>query len=152
MTEPVNLRCSACGHTAPPQEFESSEGYMVCFHAPAGVYRDVIVAESPEQALEQAKKANLENAQFDEDGNSYRIQQIIVGDQDGNERAVWSDPAYIAEKHSGEILELLNELLGSVEDVADARSELDQEIANLDSAGQEAARRLNSLGVNGGNQ
>ena len=107
-----------------PAQADPSEGYMVRFHARAGIYRDVIVADTPEQALAiaraRAADPGFKIEDFEDDGDANGIQQIIVDDQEGNERALWTDPDSLAQLHADHILALLEELIGTVEDIKDS--------------------------------
>ena len=139
-----------------PAQADPSEGYMVRFHARAGIYRDVIVADTPEQALAiaRARAANpgFKTEDFEGDDDTNRIQQIIVDDQEGNERALWTDPNSIAQLHADEILHELEELIDAVDDMAETRGNLDDRISNVELSATATARVLKNLGLKGGVQ
>jgi hypothetical protein len=81
MTEPHTDCCASCGLPKPVT------AYHLSFCVPAGVYRDIIFAHTPEEALERAKnRADTENIpaeNFDPVADSFCIQQIIVEHPDG---------------------------------------------------------------------
>jgi hypothetical protein len=51
-TEPER-RCAACGRPA-PVEIKQQTAFHVSFLAPAGICRDVIIAATPQEALDKA--------------------------------------------------------------------------------------------------
>ena len=153
-TEPES-QCAACGRPKPVPLMTRQIAFHVEFHAPAGIYRDVIIADSPVDALQRARTrvetGYLPGDGFDPVAESFVIQKIIVAHPDGEEeQAAWTEPDYLAGTHGAEILDLLNDLLGQINDAIDAKTQLDQEIEQFESTAENASRRLNCLGVNGG--
>ena len=156
MTEPDNHCCPACG-CAKPVELKQQTAFHVSFLAPAGICRDVIIADTPQDALERAKKRSdddvYEAENFDPVAESYCVQQIIIEDPDGGYlRAVWTDPGYLIEKHSTEILDFLEALIEAVDELADSRRNLDEAVGNVDRVAADAAIQLRRLGLKGGAQ
>ena len=79
MTEPDNHCCPACG-CAKPVELKQQTAYHVSFIAPAGIFRDIIIAETPQAALDQARvKATiptLKAEDFDPTAESFCVQRL----------------------------------------------------------------------------
>ena len=157
MTEPDTHRCAACGHTA-PVEIKQQTAFHVSFLAPAGICRDIIIADTPQGALDKAlhrveMQNNLKAEDFDPVAESYSVQQITIDDPDGAQmQAVWTYPAYLIEKHSTETLDFLEALIEAVDELADSRRNLDEAIGNVDNVAADASRELKRLGLKGGAQ
>jgi hypothetical protein len=81
MTEPDPQCCAACGRPA-PIESKQHDAYHVSFIAPAGVYRDIIIAETPQEALAQARikvqAQALPAEEFEPVADYYCVRQIII--------------------------------------------------------------------------
>jgi hypothetical protein len=156
MTESETDCCAACGQTKPVALMTQQTGYHVSFIAPAGICRDVIIADTPQDALEKAKKRAEENVypakNFDPVAESFCVQQITVEHPDGEQQAVWTDPHTFAQLHADHILNLLEELIGSVEDIKDSRSQFFEDIATVESTAQDASIELDRLRKKGGAQ
>jgi hypothetical protein len=137
-------------------QFPQQTAYHISFLAPAGVYRDLAVADTPDQALRKAMQFSESKEfkpAFDPDQNALSIYKIIIQHPDSDaEQAVWTDPDMIAHLHADEILGLLEELIGSIEDAGEARSQLDDDIATIETTARDASLALDRLRKKGGAQ
>jgi len=155
MTEPDNNCCVACGRTK-VVEFKQQTAYHVSFYAPAGICREVIIADTPQHALDQARVKvaipSLKAEDFDPIAESYCVRQIIVEHPDGDEVAVWTDPDNIQHLHADEILELLEDMIEIADQLAEERQTLDTRISDMVCCGEESARTLQNIRRKGGAQ
>jgi hypothetical protein len=161
MTTETNHSCPACGAAlAPPPEAQAPQparkAYMIEYHAPAGVAYEPIITDDPAAFLARAKESaangTFKAEDFEPDDNALRIQQIIIADSDGVHHASWIDPDNFAQLHADEILALLEELIGSVEDAREARSQLDQDISTIEDDARGASLDLDRMRRKGGVQ
>jgi hypothetical protein len=148
MTEPDNHCCAACGRPK-PVEFKQPVAYHVSFIAPAGIFRHVIIAHSPQEALEKAQKLaktpDLKPEDFDPVAESFCVREITVEHPDGNEQAVWTEPDYFAEKHGNEILDYLQTIIDAADGLTEKRRELDETISEITDCAEDAARGIDAL-------
>ena len=156
MTEPVNLRCGACGHTAPPQDFpEAATIWHVLFYARAGIHRDIIVADTPNNALQiamQRSESRTFKPDFEPDDTAYSIQKIAIEDQAGEQHAIWSDPDDFAELNADAILELLEGMIAVADELSTEAHALDSRISDIVCCGEESERELQNIRKKGGAQ
>ena len=130
---------------------------MIEYHSQAGVAYEPIITDDPVAFLAPAKESaangTFKAEDFEPDHNALRIiQEIkIVGD-DGTVHAAWRNPDSFAQLHADEILGLLEELIGSVEDAREARSQLDDDIATIETTARDASLELDRLRKKGGAQ
>jgi hypothetical protein len=161
MTTETNHACPQCGTALglpapvarPPEP--AGTAFMIEYHAACGVCCHPIITMTAAQALEIARSnvaQGLDIGDFDFADNSAQVTEIIVVDQDAIQRAIWTDPACLIEKHSTEILDLLEALIEAVDGMTEARANLDQEIGEIEGVAFNAARELKRLGVQGGAQ
>jgi hypothetical protein len=156
MTEPDNHCCAACGRPV-AGEIKQQVAYHVSFIAPAGIYRDVIIADTPQEALAQARiKADAQAfgaEEFDPVAESYCIREIIIEHPDsGAEQAVWIDPDNFAQLHADEILELLEGMIEISDQLSDDHHALNSRISDVVCCGEESARALQIIRKKGGAQ
>jgi hypothetical protein len=149
-------RCAACGHSGKVQGFQQNE-YMARFRTTAGPEEDVYVADTPEQALELARKAftgdPVKFGFFPAD--QANLQEIRIVDHDGEELLHWMTDEYRLQLHAPELLKALESQVevtcgivdayddmdsppGAVEDIAQAIDGIIEELEGL----SEAARGL----------
>jgi hypothetical protein len=158
MTTETNHSCPTCGTAldwpAPQAPEPARKPYMIEYHAPAGVFRDLISAETPPVALRYAQdyRKDLRPRDFEPDENAARIQEIIVATQSGDIVDTWTDLDYFAEKHAAEILDYLQTIIDAADGLTEKRRELDETISEITSCAEDAARRLDALRVQGGAQ
>ena len=161
MTSQDSHKCSTCGAAlAQPQEQQppapARKPYMIDYYAPYGVCRVPVITDTAAQALEIARRNVAQGipdlGDFDFDDNALRVTKIIISDEDGKQHAAWTDPDSFALLNADDILNMLEELIGSIEDAKEARSQLDQDIGTIESTAEGAARELNHLRRNGGVQ
>jgi hypothetical protein len=159
MTSQDSHKCPTCGAAlAQPRELPAPEParkrYMIEYHAPYGVCRDPMFADTADKALEIARsnvaQGALDIGDFDFDENAMRVTKIVISDEDGKQHAAWTDPDSFAQLNADEILGMLEELIGSIEEAKEARSQLDQDIGEIESTAEGAARELNHLRKIGG--
>ena len=154
-------QCPACG-AAVAQTPEAQapkpapKAYMIEYHAPAGVAYEPIITDDPAACIERAKEAakagTFKAEDFEPDDNALRIQQIIIADDDGTHHAVWTDPDSFAQLHADEILGLLEELIGSLEDTKDSRDQFYNDIDTAESTARGASLDLEHMRRKGGVQ
>ena len=161
MTSQDSHTCSTCGAAlAEPREQQNPapdrKPYMIEYYAPYGVCREPVITDTAAQALEIARNAVAQGARdigdFDFDDDALRVTKIIISDEDGKRHAAWTDPDSFAQINADDILGMLEELIGSIEDAKEARSQLDHDIGEIENTAEGAARELNHLRKNGGVQ
>lgn len=157
MTSHDSHKCPTCGAAlAQPQEPPAPERkpYTIEYHASLGMVRDFAPGENPEQVLQTARKAadGLKEQDFRPYDDAYRVRQIIVTDENGVEQAVWTDPDHLAQLHADDILELLEDMIETADDLSEARGELDTRISELTSCAEGAAIALKTMRREGGAQ
>jgi hypothetical protein len=148
------------GQTAGPvalPDLKQQVAYHVSFIAPAGIYRDVITAETSQEALALARiKADAQAfraEQFDPVAESYCIREIIIEHPDSDaEQAVWTDPDNFAQLHADEILELLEGMIEVADDLSEAKDALDSRVSDVIAGGESAAIALKTIRREGGAQ
>jgi hypothetical protein len=146
-------RQTACPLKLP--EFNQQTAYHVSFLAPAGVYRDLVVADTPDQALRKAMQLSESKEfkpAFDPDDNALRIHQITVQHPDGEEQAVWTDPDNIAQLHADQILELLEGMIEAADQLSDQKHAFENSVYEMVSGGEQAALSLKTIHREGGVQ
>lgn len=161
MTSQDTHKCSTCGAALahPPQQQPSAPGrkpYMIEYYAPYGVCREPVITDTAAQALELARSnvaqgtRNIGDFAFDD--KALRVTKIIISDEDGKQHAAWTDPDSFALLNADDILNMLEELIGSIEDAKEARDQLDQHIGCIESTAEGFTHDLNHLRKNGGVQ
>ena len=159
MTTDTTHQCPACGAalvstqvTQPPEAARTA--YLIEYHAPAGVFRDLISSETPPVALHYAQdyRGNLKPEDFEPDENALRVREIVVMTENGDTVDTWTDLDYFAEKHAEEILDFLEAIIEAADSLTEKRHSLDETISDIASCAEDAARRLESLRVQGGAQ
>ncbi len=142
---------------ATPPDLKQQVAYHASFIAPAGIYRDVIIADTPQEALAQARiKAEAQAfraEEFDPVAESYCIREIIIEHPDSDEpQAAWTDPDFFAQKHGDEILDYLESIINEADGLIEKRNEVDGAISDITGYAEEAARRIASLRAQEGAQ
>ena len=116
-------RCAACCHSGKVRDFQQNE-YMAYFRTTAGPADDIFVADTPEQALELARKA------FGEDPGKFgfspadcgylQLQEIRIVNQDGEELLVWMTDEYRLQLCAPELLKALEHQVEATRGIVDA--------------------------------
>jgi hypothetical protein len=161
MTTETTHTCATCGAaladppaTPPPQP--ARKAYMIEYHAPAGVAYEPIVTDDPAAFLALAKETaaakTFKFEDYEPNEDAYRIHEIKIVTEEGDPAVHWVDPDSLAQLHADEILGLLEELIGSVEDAREARSQLDDDMATIETTARDASLELDRLRKKGGAQ
>jgi hypothetical protein len=121
--------CAACGHSGKLADFQQHE-YMAHFRTTAGPADDIFVADTPEQALELARKA------FSEDPGKFgfspadcgylALQEIRIVNKDGQEVLTWETDEYRLQLYAPELLKALEEQLEITSEIIDAWNKTDK--------------------------
>ena len=123
-----SARCAACGHFGKVTGFRQDE-YMAHFRTTAGTADDIFVADTPEQALELARKA------FDEDPTRFgfspadcgylHLQEIRIVNQDGEDVLTWMTDEYRLQLSAPQLLKALESQVEATHGIIDAWDEID---------------------------
>jgi hypothetical protein len=116
-------RCAACGHSGKMTSFRQDE-YMAHFRTTAGPADDIFVADTPDQALELARKAFTEdpsNFGFSPADCGYlRLQEISLVNEDGEQVAHWMTDEYRLQLHAPDLLKALESQVEATREIIDA--------------------------------
>ena len=103
--------------------------YMAEFHIPAGTARQVFCANSPEEALQKARKfsddANLTESDFDPITEGYCVREITICDEHGQQHAIWQTDEYRLQLQAPELLKALESQVEATRQIIDAWNETD---------------------------
>ena len=109
-------RCAACTHSGKVGDFQQNE-FMAYFRTTAGPAEDIFVADTPEQALELARKA------FSEDPGKFgfspadcgylHLQEIRIVNEDGEELLCWMTDAHRLELAAPKLLTAAQAVIAS---------------------------------------
>ena len=115
--------CAACRHSGKVTDFRRNE-YMAYFRTTAGPAHDIFVADTPEQALELARKAFTEDARklgFSPADCAYvELQEIRIVDDDAEELLCWTTDEYRLQIHAPELLKALEAQVEATRGIVDA--------------------------------
>jgi hypothetical protein len=155
MTSQDNHTCSTCGAAlAQPQEQQppapAPKRFLVEYHAPGGVIREVAVAPDDNAAGINVEDGALNENDFEPDDNAYCIRQIIIMDENNVEQAIWTDPEYLAQLHAGEIYELLENMIETADQLSEQKHSYENAVYEMVSAGEQAALSLKTIHREGG--
>jgi len=110
-------------------DVENSNEYMAYFRTTAGPADDTFVADTPEQALELARKA------FSEDPGKFGfspadcgylvLQAIRIVNEDGEELLHWMTDEYRLQLHAPELLKALESQVEAANEILDTHDEID---------------------------
>jgi hypothetical protein len=116
-------RCAACCHSGKVEDFQQNE-YMAYFRTTAGPADDIFVADTPEGALDLARKAFGENpGKFGfspADCGYLQLQEIRIVNQDGEELLVWMTDEYRLQLYAPELLKALERQIEATRGIVDA--------------------------------
>ena len=163
MTSQDSHKCSTCGAAlAQPQEQQppapARKTFLIEYHAPGGVIRELAVAPDDNAAgILKTARQNVEDGalnenDFEPDDNAYCIRQIIVMDENNVEQAIWTEPDYLAQLHTGEILELLEDMIEAADQLSDQKHAFENSVYEMVSAGEHAGLALETIRREGGAQ
>ena len=127
--------------------------YMAVFSIPAGTAREIFLANSPEEALQKARKfsdaSNLTEAEFDPTAEGYCIREITISDEHGQQHAIWQTDEYRLQLAAPKLLEALEKQIKITREIIDAwnntdhlYSAVEDLISELDSKSQWAQEVL----------
>jgi len=124
-----SARCAECGHLGKVTAFRQNE-YMAHFRTTAGPADDIFVADTPEQALELARKA------FSEDPGKFGfspadcgylvLQEIRIVNEDGEELLNWATDEYRLQLYAPDLLKALEKQLEITREIIDAWNKTDK--------------------------
>jgi hypothetical protein len=145
-------RCAACTHSGKVGDFQQSE-FMAYFRATAGPAEDIFVADTPEQALELARKAFGENPGkfgFSPAECGYLVlQEIRIVNENAEELLKWVTDEYRLQLYAPELLKALEKQIEITREIIDAwnntdhlYSAVEDLISELDSKSQWAQEVL----------
>ncbi len=162
MTSQDSHKCSTCGAAlAQPQEPQppapSPKRYLVEYHAPAGVVREVAGdGRDPKEILEIAREVSAANGlnenDFEPCDDACIVRRIIIMDEDNVEQAVWTDLDYLHQLHAGEILEQLEDMIEAADQLSEQKQAFENSVYEMVSAGEHAGRALETIRREGGAQ
>jgi hypothetical protein len=116
-------RCAACCHSGKVGDFQQNE-YMAYFRTTAGPADEIFVADTPEQALDLARKALGEDpGKFGfspADCGYLQLQEIRIVNQDGEELLVWMTDEYRLQLCAPELLKALERQVEATRGIVDA--------------------------------
>ena len=103
-------RCAACTHSGKVGDFQQSE-FMAYFRTTAGPAEDIFVADTPEQALELARKAFTEDpgkfGYSPADCGYLRLQEIRIVNEHAKELLEWMTDEYRLQLAAPQLLNAL---------------------------------------------
>ena len=124
-----HIRCVSCGHSGKVGDFCPNE-YMAYFRTTAGSAEDIFVADTPEQALELARKA------FSEDPGKFgfspadcgylKLQQIRIVNAHAKELLDWMTDEYRLQLAAPELLKALEAQVEATRQIVDAWDNTDR--------------------------
>jgi hypothetical protein len=120
--------CAACGHSGKLVDFQQHE-YMAHFRTTAGPADEILVADTPEQALELARKAFSEDPGklgFSPADCGYLVlQEIRIVNKDGQEVLTWETDEYRLQLYAPELLKALESQVEATREIVDAWDNMD---------------------------
>jgi len=127
--------------------------YMAVFEIPAGSAREIFHANSPEEALQLARKfaddSNLTEADFDPTAEAYCVREITVSDEHAQHHAIWQTDEYRLQLAAPTLLKALQKQIEITREIIDAwnntdhlYSAVEDLISELDSKSQWAQEVL----------
>jgi hypothetical protein len=124
-----HIRCVSCGCSGKVGEFQPNE-YMAYFRTSAGPAEDIFVANTPEQALELARKA------FSEDPGKFgfspadcgylKLQEIRIVNEHAKELLDWTTDEYRLQLAAPQLLKALEAQVQATREIIDAWNNTDQ--------------------------
>ena len=115
--------CAACGHSGKVADYQQHE-YMAHFRTTAGPADDIFVADTPEHALELARKTFTEDASklgfSPADCGFVELQEIRIVNQDGEELLDWMTDEYRLQLAAPLLLEALESQVETTRRIIDA--------------------------------
>lgn len=124
-----SARCAACGHFGKVTAFRQDE-YMAHFRTTAGPADDIFVADTPDQALELARKAFSENpGKFGfspADCGYVQLQDIRIVNQDGEGVLTWMTDEYRLQVSAPQLLKALEAQVQATREIIDAWNNTDK--------------------------
>ena len=111
------------GHSGKVTDFRQDE-YMAYFRTTAGPAEDIFVADTPEHALELARKTFTEDASklgfSPADCGFVELQEIRIVNQDGEELVDWMTDEYRLQRAAPQLLEALESQVETTRRIIDA--------------------------------
>lgn len=122
-------RCAACSHSGKVTDFRKNE-YMAYFRTTAGPADDIFAADTPEQALELARKTFTEDPRkfgfSPADCGFLELQEIRIVNDDGEEVHVWMTDQYRLQLYAPELLKALEQQIALTREIIDAWNNTDK--------------------------
>jgi hypothetical protein len=139
-----HIRCVSCGCSGMVGDFQPNE-YMAYFRTTAGPAEDIFVADTPEQALELARKA------FSEDPGKFgfspadcgylKLQEIRIVNEHAKELLFWMTDEYRLQLAAPQLLKALEAQVEATREIIDAWDEMD----SLPSGVQDIIQELDNI-------
>jgi hypothetical protein len=137
-------RCAACAHSSKVIDFRHNE-YMAYFRTTAGPADDIFATDTPEQALELARKAFTEDPRkfgfSPADCGFLELQEIRIVNDDGEELLLWMTDQYRLQLYAPDLLKALESQIEASHAIVDAWGEMD----SLPGAVQEIIEALEDI-------
>jgi hypothetical protein len=103
--------------------------YMATFNTPAGIATELFHANSPEEALQQARKyaddPQLTEVDIEPLAEGYNVREIIITDEHGNQHSVWQTDEYRLQLAAPKLLKALESQVEATHGIIDAWDEMD---------------------------
>jgi hypothetical protein len=123
-----HARCAACSHSGKVTDFRQNE-YMAYVRTTAGPADDIFAADTPEQALELARKAFTEDPRkfgfSPADCGFLELQEIRIVNDNGEEVLIWMTEQYRLQLYAPELLKALESQIEATRDIIDAWDNMD---------------------------
>jgi hypothetical protein len=103
--------------------------YMAVFSIPAGTAREIFLANSPEEALQKARKfsddSNLTEAEFDPTAEGYCIREITISDEHDQQHAIWQTDEYRLQLAAPKLLQAIEKQIQITREIINAWNNTD---------------------------
>jgi hypothetical protein len=124
-----HARCIACEYSGKAGDFRQNE-YMAHFRTTAGPADDIFVADTPEGALELARKAFGDDPSklgFSPAECGYvELQEIRIVNEDAEELLCWMAGEYRLQMHAPELLKALQKQIEATREIIDSWNNTDK--------------------------
>jgi hypothetical protein len=98
--------------------------YMATFNTPAGTATEIFHANSPEEALQLARKyaddGSLTDMDIDPPAETYCVREITITDEHGQQHALWQEDEYRVQLAAPELLKALERQVEATREIIDA--------------------------------
>jgi hypothetical protein len=109
---------------------DSTTPYMATFNTPAGTATEIFHANSPEEALQLARKfadyGSLTDMDIDPPAETYCVREITITDEHGQQHALWQEDEYRLQVAAPKLLQALEKQLETTREIIDAWNNTDK--------------------------